>query len=112
MSSLLLCQLRPIKSIFKSKGLDCEMYGLIKDGVLYFNNGYIAIKIPIDIPFNCYIHLHQLYTILQAVKSESVIVYQNNIVSVKCDDVLYKIDSMPFDPTQNLNFINFNAEIE
>lgn len=112
MSKLILNQLRPLKSLFKSKGLDCEQYGIVQDGMLYFNNGFIAVKTPIDLPFDCAVHLHQLYTVLQAIKVESVIIYQNTILTVTADDVVYKIDSIPLELMANTDIISYDPQVD
>ena len=97
MSRLIYSQLQPLKKLFKAKGNDNEIYGIVQNSTLYFNNGIVGVKASIDIPFECAINLHQLHSVLQAVKKESVVVYQGGRLTVTADDITYNIDSIPLE---------------
>lgn len=102
MSKLILNQLKTIKPLIKAKGLPFEQYGVIKDNVLFMNNGFVEIELPIDIPFNACVNLHDLYTILQSVKSESVVVNKDGKVYVYANDTQYQVRSLPIDTIDNV----------
>lgn len=109
MSKLILNKLKVLRPLVKSKGLIYEKYGVVKDGVLYFGNGFIQAEIPIDIPFNCCIDLYQLETVLRNVKGESVIINKDGKVFVHYDETDYNIETLPIDSlNQTISF--FNAE--
>lgn len=96
MSKLILNALKTIKPLIKGNGLTIEKYGLIEDGILYFNNGIIEIEMPVDIPFNACINLYELITVLDKLKGETVIVYQDDVVEVIYEDRHYNISVYSF----------------
>lgn len=113
MSKLILDKLKVLKPLIKGKGLIYEKYGVVKDGVLYFGNGFIQAEIPIDIPFNCCIDLYQLETVLRNVKGESVIVNRDNKVFVHFDETDYNIETLPIDSlNQTINFLNAPTNVK
>lgn len=97
MSKLILNVLKTIKPLIKANGLEVENHGLIEDGILYFNNGVVEIEIPVDIPFNACINLYELMTVLDKLKGETVIIYQDDKVEVIFEDRHYNIATLPFD---------------
>lgn len=102
MSKLILNQINAIKPLLKVKGLDFEKYALIKDGILYFNNGEIQIELKIDIPFDCCINVFQLLSILSSIKGESVIVNKDGKVYIHFEDISYTVDTLPLDSLNNV----------
>lgn len=109
MSKLILDKLKVLKPLIKGKGLLYEKYGVVKDGVLYFGNGFIQAEIPIEIPFDCCIDLYQLETVLRNVKGESVIINKDGKVFVHFDETDYNIETLPID-SLNLTINFFNAQ--
>lgn len=109
MSKLILDKLKVLRPLVKSKGLIYEKYGIVKDGILYFGNGFIQAEIPIEIPFDCCIDLYQLETVLRNVKGESVIINKDGKVFVHFDETDYNIETLPID-SLNLTINFFNAQ--
>lgn len=97
MSKLILNVLKTIKPLIKANGVDVEKYALVEDGILYFNNGVIELEMPVDIPFNACVNLYELITVLDKLKGETVIVYQDDIIQVIFEDRHYNIATLPFD---------------
>ena len=113
MSKLILDKLKVLKPLIKGKGLIYEKYGVIKDEVLYFGNGFIQAEIPIDIPFNCCIDLYQLTTVLSNVKGETVVINKDNNVYVHYDNVDYNIETLPIDSlNQTISFFNIATNVK
>lgn len=102
-------KLKVLKSFVKTKGLIRERYCLIKDKVLYANNGIAQVEMPIELPFNSYFNYFQLFTVLSTVKSESVIVAKDDSLTVQADDNIYNIGTEPLD---SVTWINFNNSTE
>lgn len=109
MSYKVLETLKLLKSFVKSKGLIQERYCLVKDNVLYANNGVAQVELPIDLPFNSCFNYFQLFTLLGAVKSESVIVAKDDNLTLQADDTIYNIETQP---VANVNWINLNNSSE
>lgn len=109
MSYKVLETLKLLKSFVKSKGLIQERYCLVKDNVLYANNGITQVELPIDLPFNSCFNYFQLFTLLGAVKSESVIVAKDDNLTLQADDTIYNIETQP---VANVNWIGFNNSSE
>lgn len=113
MSKLILDKLKVLRPLVKSKGLIYEKYGVVKDGVLYFGNGFIQAEIPIEIPFDCCIDLYQLETVLRNVKGESVIINKDNKVFVHFEETDYNIETLPIDSlNQTISFLNAPTNIK
>lgn len=113
MSKLILDKLKVLKPLIKNKGLIYEKYGVVKDRVLYFGNGFIQAEIPIEIPFDCCIDLYQLETVLRNVKGESVIINKDGKVFVHFDETNYNIETLPIDSlNQTINFFNAQTAIK
>mgnify|MGYP000024976079 FL=1 len=113
MSKLILDKLKVLKPLIKGKGLPYEKYGVVKDGVLYFGNGFIQAEIPIDIPFDCCIDLYQLETVLRNVKGESVIINKDNKVFVHYDETDYNIETLSIDSLNHtINFFNTQTSVK
>lgn len=113
MSKLILNKLDKLKPLVKAKGLDCEKYGIIENGILYFNNGVIEVDIPVDIPFDVCINLHQLITVLSSLKGETVLVNNDGKVNVIFDDRQYNIETMPMEVMiDNFYFFNLQPQVE
>lgn len=113
MSNLILNQLKPLKPFLKAKGLTHEQYGVIKNGVLYYNNTLADIELPIGIPFDCCINLYELQTLLSSIKGETVIVNQDDLVQVICGDMTYTVSTMPINSLDNvIHFYNKDDFVE
>lgn len=113
MSKLIINKLKVLKPLMKSKGLPCEKYGVVKDGILYFGNGFIQAEMPIDIPFNCCIDLYQLETVLSNVKGESVIINKDDKVFVHLDETYYNIETLPIDSlNRTISFFNAQSAVK
>lgn len=113
MSKLILNTLNLLKPLIKPKGLIYDKYGVVKDGVLYFGNGFVQVEIPIDIPFNCCIDLYQLQTLLANLKGETVIVNRDGNVYVHCDNTDYNIETLPIDSlNKTVFFLNVEPNIK
>lgn len=113
MSKLILNKLKALKPLIKTNATPYERYGVVKDGILYFGNGFVQAEINIDIPFNCCIDLYQLITILQSIKGESVIVNREGKVLVHYNDTDYNIETLPLDSLDNtINYFNATINVE
>lgn len=113
MSKLILDKLKVLKPLVKGKGLVYEKYGVVKDNILYFGNGFIQAEIPIDIPFDCCIDLYQLETVLRNVKGESVIINKDGKVFVHFDETDYNIETLPIDSLNlTINFFNTQTSVK
>ena len=112
MSKLILDKLETFSPLIKAKGFTHEKYGVVKDGVLYFNNGIVEVSISIDLPFNTCIDLYQLHTVLKSLKGESVIVNKNDKVYVHHEDVDYNIETLPINSLDHIiKFFNATASV-
>lgn len=107
--SVLLKKLKLISKLIKAKGLMHEQYGVIKDNILYFNNGVLELELPIEIPLNCAINLHQLLTCLSSFKGEGVLIAQENKLILRCDEIDYTIDTRDSE-AMNYAISYFNIE--
>lgn len=105
MSKNVLNAIKKVKYFIKNKGSEFERYGLIYDNVLYVTNGVSQVEIPLEMPFNAVVNLHQLFVLLSSIKGESVIVAREDGIIIQANDTTYRIDTLPI---ESFSYVDIN----
>lgn len=87
----ILDSLKIIKSFIKEKGSFEETYGLVFDNILYLQTENIKLSLPVEIPFNGAIKLHDLFVILNTIKNGYILVQKENELLIDTEGNFYKI---------------------
>lgn len=88
----ILKSLKIIKDFYRTAGVDCVRFGVVRNSKLYFNNKVCQIELPIDIPFPCEPELNQLYRFYALCDNEKSIVFNDGAIDISDNNVKYKVE--------------------